>query len=73
MTIDTCADPTAASPSHDGRGALPVWPAATTPGRLAAMSRTAQGFDPTVTDPAALARLRDLCAAPRPPQTSRCA
>ncbi|MDR3360679.1 MAG: hypothetical protein LBO20_08565 [Bifidobacteriaceae bacterium] len=38
-----------------------------TPGaRLAASSRTAQGFAATVDDPVVLARLRDLCAAPSP-------
>lgn len=46
----------------------PRQPLSATPGaRLAAVSRAAQGFGATVGDPAVLARLAVLCAAPRPP------
>ncbi|MDR1635584.1 MAG: hypothetical protein LBS27_11860 [Bifidobacteriaceae bacterium] len=41
-------------------------PPATPGARLASVSRAAQGFAATVDDPAVIARLRDLCAAPRP-------
>jgi len=34
--------------------------------RLAAASRRAQGLDPEVCDPAVLAELHGLCAAPKP-------
>ena len=45
----------------------PPQPADSTLGaRLAATSRQAQGFPATVSDPAVLAELRGLCAAPRP-------
>jgi len=42
-------------------------PRTATPGaRLALASRAAQGFPATVDDPVVLARLQNLCAAPRP-------
>ena len=44
-----------------------AWPNMPTLGaRLAAVSRQAQGLDSVVSDPAVLAELQELCAAPRP-------
>lgn len=40
--------------------------AATLGARLAAASRSAQGFTTVVADPAVLAELRELCTTPRP-------
>jgi len=53
---------TPAMPETDLHEPPPITPEA----RLALLSRAAQGFPETVDDPVVLARLRDLCAAPRP-------
>ncbi|MDR1117834.1 MAG: hypothetical protein LBL01_00860 [Bifidobacteriaceae bacterium] len=60
-TARTAAPPVAGdgAPGH-------ARPAAATAGAaLAAASRAAQGLPAAVSDPGVLARLRDLCAAPR--------
>ena len=44
---------------------------ATLGARLAAASRSAQGFTTAVDDPAVLAELRGLCTAPRPMNAPR--
>ncbi|MDR1186116.1 MAG: hypothetical protein LBK95_01460 [Bifidobacteriaceae bacterium] len=62
----------AAPPAHDDCGAPLIRSVATAGGRLAAVSRAAQGLPATVSDPAVLARLRDLCGLPRPPLVGRC-
>jgi hypothetical protein len=68
MTIDTRI----ALSEADDHGPCPVTLETSLGGRLAAASRAAQGRPATVDDAAVLARLGDLCAAPRPPQTGRC-
>jgi hypothetical protein len=72
MTVDTSTALPAASSGSDDGGPCPAGRAATAGGRLAAASRAAQGLPVTVDDAAVLARLRDLCSAPRAPQPGRC-
>ncbi|CEG94506.1 Protein of unknown function [Propionibacterium freudenreichii] len=63
MSTRTAAPPAVASTIS----AAPTSPDAATLGaRLAAVSRQAQGLDSVVSDPAVLAELQELCAAPRP-------
>lgn len=62
VSMSTPAAPSTVSVS------LPLPKDSTLGARMAAASRQAQGFPSTVSDPAVLAELRGLCAAPRPTQ-----